>query len=53
MAATGEGVGRNETVYVAREDGAHVGSYAGRVCCGGATPAKGMGLRSKLQLECR
>ncbi len=32
---------------------AHVGSYAGRVCNGGVPPVKGMGLRSKLRLECR
>jgi len=32
---------------------AHVGSYAGGVCCGGATLVKDMGLRSKLRLECR
>ncbi len=32
---------------------AHVGSYARRVCNGGVHPAKGMGLRSKLRLECR
>ncbi len=32
---------------------AHVGPYAGGVCCGGATLVKDIGLRSKLWLECR
>jgi len=32
---------------------AHVGSYAGRVGNSDVSPVKGMGLRSKLQLECR
>jgi len=50
MAVTGAGVGRNETVYVAREDGC-----ACRFICwkGVRDPVKGMGLRSKLRLECR
>ena len=32
---------------------AHVSSYAERVCNGGVHSVKDVGLRSKLQLECR
>ncbi len=53
MAVTRAGLAATRLPMWPERTDAHVGSYAGSMCNDGVSPVKGMGLSSKLRLECR